>query len=121
MGERGGGRVLSESASVGCIAYKSVDFIKANATRKKGYANIIHFLGFIYDCTFLESKQGLRFSCKSTANMLLKAQLLFFQICVTTVVVVVIVVVVVDPKLLSSLLLYSLCQADESACLLQLV
>ena len=31
------------------------------------------------------------------------------------------VVVVVDPKLLSSLLLYSQCQADESACLLQLV
>ena len=32
-----------------------------------------------------------------------------------------IVVVVVDPKLLSSSLLYSQCQADESACLLQLV
>ena len=31
------------------------------------------------------------------------------------------IVVVVDPKLLSSLLLYSQCQADESACLLQLV
>ena len=37
------------------------------------------------------------------------------------VVVVVVVVVVVDPKLLSSSLLYSQCQADESACLLQLV
>ena len=34
---------------------------------------------------------------------------------------VVVVVVVVDPKLLSSSLLYSQCQADESACLLQLV
>ena len=33
----------------------------------------------------------------------------------------VVVVVVVDPKLLSSSLLYSQCQADESACLLQLV
>ena len=33
------------------------------------------------------------------------------------VVVVVVVVVVVDPKLLSSSLLYSQCQADESACL----
>ena len=32
-----------------------------------------------------------------------------------------VVVVVVDPKLLSSSLLYSQCQADESACLLQLV
>ena len=31
------------------------------------------------------------------------------------------VVVVVDPKLLSSSLLYSQCQADESAFLLQLV
>ena len=31
------------------------------------------------------------------------------------------VVVVVDPKLLISSLLYSQCQADESACLLQLV
>ena len=30
-------------------------------------------------------------------------------------------VVVDDPKLLSSSLLYSQCQADESACLLQLV
>ena len=36
-------------------------------------------------------------------------------------VVVVVVVVVVDPKLLSSSLLYSQCQADEGACLLQLV
>ena len=32
-----------------------------------------------------------------------------------------VVVVVVDPKLLSSSLLYSQCQADEGACLLQLV
>ena len=37
------------------------------------------------------------------------------------VVVVVVVVVVFDPKLLSSSLLYSQCQADEGACLLQLV
>ena len=35
--------------------------------------------------------------------------------------VVVLVLVVVDPKLLSSSLLYSQCQAGESACLLQLV
>ena len=34
---------------------------------------------------------------------------------------VVVVVVVVDPKLLSSSLLYSQCQADEGACFLQLV
>ena len=34
---------------------------------------------------------------------------------------VVVVAVVVDPTLLSSSLLYSQCQADESACLLQLV
>ena len=33
----------------------------------------------------------------------------------------VVAVVVVDPKLLSSSLLYSQCQADESACLLQFV